>query len=228
MAQFAMSRQSMLWACILASMGGGAAAVAQGSMSLARPGRADAIAASFRSATLRLRGGSPTEEVMTYPSFVKDKNDFNHVIRIFNTNLPGGRTVLYSLIGIKGVGRRFGDAVIKRSGIDGTKRMGECTAEEVEKLVQVIERPLDFDIPAWMLNRRKDFATGKDMHNNTNKWDFQVKTDIERLIKMRAHRGLRHAWGYKVRGQRTKTTGRGIGKLLAASKKPGQKKQKKK
>ena len=166
MAQFAMSRQSMLWACILASMGGGAAAVAQGSMSLARPGPADAIAASFRSpllprcrlrsanthqqcdcidsyaaagrsATLRLRGGSPTEEVMTYPSFVKDKNDFNHVIRIFNTNLPGGRTVLYSLIGIKGVGRRFGDAVIKRSGIDGTKRMGECTAEEVEKLVQV-------------------------------------------------------------------------------------------
>jgi small subunit ribosomal protein S18e len=74
---------------------------------------------------------------MTYPSFVKDKNDFNHVIRIFNTNLPGSRTVLYSLTGIKGVGRRFGDAVIKRSGIDGTKRMGELTAEEIEKLVQV-------------------------------------------------------------------------------------------
>lgn len=72
-------------------------------------------------------------------------------------------------------------------------------APDWEVREQVIERPLDFDIPAWMLNRRKDFATGKDMHNNTNKWDFQVKTDIERLIKMRAHRGLRHAWGYKVR-----------------------------
>ena len=93
--------------------------------------------------------------------------------------------------------------------------------------MQVIERPLDFDIPAWMLNRRKDYTTGKDLHNNTNKWDFQVKTDIERLIKMRAHRGLRHAWGYKVRGQHTKTTGRGIGKILAATK-PGQKKGQKK
>ena len=205
---------------------------------------------------LRLRGGT-TEETTSYPSFITEKNDFNHVIRIFNTNLHGRRTVLYSLTGIKGVGRRFGDAVIKRAGIDGTKRMGELTAEEVEKLVQVfyksenmafmipavdecgssrimwpepeqvIERPLDFDIPAWMLNRRKDYTTGKDLHNNTNKWDLQVKTDIERLIKMRAHRGLRHAWGYKVRGQHTKTTGRGIGKLLAATK-PGQKKGAKK
>jgi small subunit ribosomal protein S18e len=122
----------------------------------------------------------------------------NHVVRIFNTNLDGMRTVLYGLTGIKGVGRRFGDAVIKRSGVDGTKRIGELTAEEIEKLVQVIEKPLDYDIPVWMLNRRKDYATGKDLHNNTNKWDFQVKTDIERLIKMRAHRGLRHAWGYKV------------------------------
>jgi hypothetical protein len=30
------------------------------------------------------------------------------------------------------------------------------------------------------------------------RWDLQVKLDIERLVKMRAHRGLRHAWGYKV------------------------------
>ena len=86
--------------------------------------------------TLRLRGGA-TEEAISVPSFVTDKNDFNHVIRIFNTNLHGHRTVLYSLTGIKGVGRRFGDAVIKRAGVDGTKRMGELSAEEVEKLVQV-------------------------------------------------------------------------------------------
>jgi hypothetical protein len=86
--------------------------------------------------TLRLRGGA-TEEAISVPSFVTDKNDFNHVIRIFNTNLHGHRTVLYSLTGIKGVGRRFGDAVIKRAGVDGSRRMGELSAEEVEKLVQV-------------------------------------------------------------------------------------------
>ena len=173
---------------------------------------------------------APTKPVQLdpadYPKWIKEKGDFNHVIRIFNTNLPGARTVLYGLIGIKGVGRQFGAAVIKRSGIDGTKRLGELTVEEVEKLVQIIERPLDYDIPAWMLNRRKDYTSGLDLHHNTNKWDLQVRTDIERLIKMRAHRGLRHAWGYKVRGQRTKTTGRGIGKLIVKPKKGQQQKKK--
>ena len=28
------------------------------------------------------------------------------------------------------------------------------------------------------------------------------------MKKIRTHRGLRHYWGLKVRGQRTKTTGR--------------------
>jgi len=219
----------LLAACVLSSVSLGAASRGgRAVLPSASRGRAGARVAALTSPreTLRLRGGA-TEEAISVPSFVTDKNDFNHVIRIFNTNLHGHRTVLYSLTGIKGVGRRFGDAVIKRAGVDGTKRMGELSAEEVEKLVQVIERPLDFDIPAWMLNRRKDYTTGKDLHNNTNKWDFQVRTDIERLIKMRAHRGLRHAWGYKVRGQHTKTTGRGIGKILAATK-PGQKKGQKK
>jgi len=32
--------------------------------------------------------------------------------------------------------------------------------------------------------------------------------DIERLIKMKAYRGVRHARGKKVRGQRTRSTGR--------------------
>jgi len=32
--------------------------------------------------------------------------------------------------------------------------------------------------------------------------------DIERLIKIKAYRGVRHAKGYKVRGQRTRSTGR--------------------
>ena len=32
--------------------------------------------------------------------------------------------------------------------------------------------------------------------------------DLERLKKIRAHRGLRHYWCIRVRGQHTKTTGR--------------------
>jgi hypothetical protein len=34
-----------------------------------------------------------------------------------------------------------------------------------------------------------------------------LRDDLERLKKIRAHRGLRHFWGLRVRGQHTKTTG---------------------
>jgi small subunit ribosomal protein S18e len=35
-----------------------------------------------------------------------------------------------------------------------------------------------------------------------------MREDLERLKKIRNHRGLRHYWGLTVRGQHTKTTGR--------------------
>src|SRR5207245_914228 len=41
---------------------------------------------------------------------------------------------------------------------------------------------------------------------------------LERLKKIRAHRGLRHYWGLRVRGQHTKTTGR-KGRTVGVSKK---------
>lgn len=41
---------------------------------------------------------------------------------------------------------------------------------------------------------------------------------MERLKKVRNHRGLRHFWGLKVKGQHTKSTGR-TGKTLGVTKK---------
>lgn len=37
---------------------------------------------------------------------------------------------------------------------------------------------------------------------------LQMREDLERLKKIRLHRGLRTYWGLRVRGQHTKTTGR--------------------
>jgi small subunit ribosomal protein S18e len=44
-----------------------------------------------------------------------------------------------------------------------------------------------------------------------------VREDLEALKKVRAHRGLRHYWGIKVRGQHTGTTGRGRSHAMAAA-----------
>nr|AAX30684.2 SJCHGC06893 protein [Schistosoma japonicum] len=42
--------------------------------------------------------------------------------------------------------------------------------------------------------------------------------DLERLKRMRSHRGIRHYWGLRVRGQHTKTTGR-RGRTVGVSRK---------
>jgi small subunit ribosomal protein S18e len=46
----------------------------------------------------------------------------------------------------------------------------------------------------------------------------QMREDLERMRKARIHRGLRHMWGLRVRGQHTKTTGR-RGRTVGVAKK---------
>ena len=75
-------------------------------------------------------------------------------------------------------------------------------------------------IPAWFLNRQKDYKTGKNSQAFSNNLGAKLREDLERLKKIRAHRGLRHYWGLRVRGQRTKTTGR-KGRTVGVSKKKG-------
>ena len=41
-----------------------------------------------------------------------------------------------------------------------------------------------------------------------NNLETKLRENLERMKKIRRHRGLRHYWGLKVRCQRTKTTGR--------------------
>lgn len=50
--------------------------------------------------------------------------------------------------------------------------------------------------------------------------ESKYREDFERMKKIRLHRGLRHYWGLRVRGQHTKTTGR-KGRTVGVSKKKG-------
>ena len=61
---------------------------------------------------------------------------------------------------------------------------------------------------------------GKTTQISSNQIDAKLRDDLERLKKIRNHRGLRHYWGLRVRGQHTKTTGR-RGKTVGVSKKKG-------
>ncbi|KAL3179303.1 hypothetical protein MRX96_038198 [Rhipicephalus microplus] len=130
---------------------------------------------------------------------------FQHILRVLNTNIDGRRKVMFALTAIKGVGRRFSNMVCKKADVDLNKRAGELTDEE-------------YKIPDWFLNRQKDIKDGKYSQVTSNALENKLREDLERLKKIRAHRGLRHFWGLRVRGQHTKTTGR-RGRTVGVSKK---------
>jgi small subunit ribosomal protein S18e len=77
---------------------------------------------------------------------------------------------------------------------------------------------LDYNIPKWFLNRQRDIREGNWSQLISNGVDTKLREDLERLKKIRAHRGLRHFWGLKVRGQKTKSTGR-TGRTLGVARK---------
>jgi small subunit ribosomal protein S13 len=88
------------------------------------------------------------------------------------------------------------------------QRAGFITDEDIAKLEEILKDPQKYGIPNWMVNRRKDMATGLDKHIVGADLDFQLKMDIDYLMKTKCWRGIRHGLGLKVRGQRTRCTGR--------------------
>jgi len=58
--------------------------------------------------------------------------------------------------------------------------------------VTIIQNPRQFKVPDWMLNRKKDVKDGKFSQVVSNTLDMKLREDLERLKKIRAHRGLRH------------------------------------
>jgi len=132
---------------------------------------------------------------------------FKHIVRIADTDLDGKRNVMFALTGIKGVGLRMAKSITNYLNIDPKTKLGELDDETIERLKKFIEEEIE-SLPSWMLNRRKDPHTGRDLHLLSKDIDFARMVDIEMLIRMKAYRGIRHARGKKVRGQRTRTTGR--------------------
>ncbi|XP_033047510.1 40S ribosomal protein S18-like [Trachypithecus francoisi] len=91
--------------------------------------------------------------------------------------------------------------------LDHTKRAGELTEDEVECVITIMQNPRQYKIPDWFLNRQKGVKDGKYSQVPANGLDNKLHEDLERLKKIRAHRGLRHFWGLRVQSQHTKTTG---------------------
>lgn len=137
----------------------------------------------------------------------KVDKDFRYIVHIADTDLDGNLPIPLALTEIKGVGIRVATAITDILGYERTKKIGELSEEETDKIEEVM-RNLPEHLPGWMLNHRKEIFTGKDMHFYSTDLGMKVRDDINLLKKIRCYRGIRHEQGQKVRGQRTRSNGR--------------------
>lgn len=144
--------------------------------------------------------------------------EFRHIVRIADTDLEGTQKIGFALLNIKGVGIGLANAVVKKAGINQETRLGFLSDAELEKIKDVLKTPSRYGLPSWLLNRPKDIETGKDLHQIGSELVLQTKIDIDKMKRIKSWKGFRHAHGLKVRGQRTKTTGR-KGKAVGVKKK---------
>lgn len=134
--------------------------------------------------------------------------DYRHIVRIVGKDIKGDKKLSVGLTQIKGVGYNFANALIGALNLNPNSNIGFLTESQVETIESALKDPTTVNFPAWFLNRRKDVESGKTFHLITSDVAFTVRNDIEREKQVNSWRGFRHTFGLKVRGQRTRTTGR--------------------
>jgi small subunit ribosomal protein S13 len=134
-------------------------------------------------------------------------SEFKYIVRIAETDIPGEQKLAYALPSIKGIGQRISNALITQLKLDPVRPAGELDDENVVRLEEAI-RAAAGSVPTWLTNRQRDYDSGEDMHQVSIELKMTQEEDINRLKKIKCYRGVRHASGHKVRGQRTYSNGR--------------------
>jgi small subunit ribosomal protein S13 len=133
--------------------------------------------------------------------------DIRYFVRVKNTDLDGTRSVQIALTKIPGIGRITARAISKLAKVNPLDTMGKLDDAGVDRLRQVVDN-YGPQVPPWMLNRPADPYTGEGKHLLSTDVFIGKEDDVNRMRKIRCYRGIRHETGQKVRGQRTKSTGR--------------------
>ena len=150
---------------------------------------------------------------------MSEDSDFKYIIRIANSDVSGEQRLGYALTSIRGIGPRISNAIIKKLSLDSEKLAGELSDKNVDEIENAIKNVSEF-VPKWLLNRQKDYDTGDDIHSVSIDLKMALEDDINRMKKTKSYKGVRHASGHKVRGQRTYSNGR-RGLALGVSKSKG-------
>jgi small subunit ribosomal protein S13 len=134
--------------------------------------------------------------------------EYRHIVRIVGNDIPGERKSIVGLTQIKGIGYNFATAILDTLKINSNSNIGNLSDANIEAIEKLILDPIGGNFPTWFLNRNKDIETGANLHLLTSDIPFTLRNDIERERITASWRGYRHLSGLKVRGQRTRTSGR--------------------
>lgn len=105
--------------------------------------------------------------------------------RLSGVDLPDHKKITFALQSIYGVGKKVAQQLVQQTKIDPSTRARDLSNDDVAKL----QRLLDDHLIEGDLRRA-------------------VRDNIDRLRRIQSYRGMRHAMGLPVRGQRTKSNAR--------------------
>ena len=124
--------------------------------------------------------------------------------RIAGINIPLNKRAEVGLTYIYGIGRSTSNQILRDTGVDPDRRIGDLTDDEVVKLREAVET-----------------------HEVEGDLRRERSQNIKRLMEIGCYRGVRHRRGLPVRGQNTKTNARtrkGPKRMQVAGKKKATKK----
>ena len=107
--------------------------------------------------------------------------------RILGVDIPANKKLEYSLRYVYGIGPTRAKTIVAEAGFDADRRAGDLSEEELNKLATIVAD--------------KQYVVEGDLRR-------EITANLKRLIAVRSWRGMRHARGLPVRGQRTKTNAR--------------------
>ena len=164
-----------------------------------------------------LEGSNPSLDAFSIQTMSTEEpqeedEDLRYFVRIGQTDLDGTKSVERSLSELNGIGRRAARIIADKTGVDRTATFGRLEDDEIDTVVEAVENFAD-EVPEWLANHRNEYFSGETTHQTGNDLNMTRRQDINRMKMIDSYKGVRHKRGQKVRGQRTRSTGRTEGTI---------------
>lgn len=177
------------------------------------------------------------KKVAKKPKEIPEEEGVRGIVRLAGKDVRGHLPLKRALLAVRGISHTTSKPVsriiAKELNVAQDVKVGTFDDAQIEKLDGILMNIQDYGVPSYLMNRRKDKDKGKDIHNIMNDLVFSQRQDIEGEKKLFTWKGYRHYYGKKVRGQKTRNTGRkgmslGVIRKALAPATAGKKEEKKK